>query len=123
MGLKSFLIGSNNNYKFDLSRLKNWDVIVDNLALVVLNTRIRDYKNISVSPTLKPNNKAVVTFSCLKADGGLDEYILSFNLLGCKDYGYDAEVSKVWRDCLEMNFGKPYHDFIAKKLAGLDASC
>ena len=123
MGLKSFLIGSNNNYKFDLSRLRNWDVIVENLALVVLNTQIRSYKNIDAAPKLKDGNKAKIVFSCLRQDGALDEYILNFDLLGCKDYDYDSEVSRVWRDCLEANFGQPYHDFVSEKLSGLEVNC
>jgi len=120
MGFKSFRIDRNTNYKFDLTYVKNWDVIVDNLALVLLKTNIREYKNINVTPSLKSNNRVEIKYSCYKPDGRLDEYILRLNLLGCKDLGYNSSISQVWRDCLEMNFGKEYHDFVSQKLSGLE---
>ena len=120
MKRKRIKISSQENNQFKLAHIKNWDVIVDNVALVLLNTRVREYVNIDVFPKIRTGNMAELKYSCLLKTGGLDEYILNFDILGCADLGYNAEVSKVWRDCLEANFGEKYHNFVAKKL--LDAS-
>ena len=116
MGLKNLKA----NEKFKLSYIRNWDIIVDNIALVLLKTKIREYKNIDVTPKLKPDNKAQIKFSCLSKNGSLDEYILIFDLLGCKDYGYNSMISQTWRDCLEANFGRDYHDFVVSKFNTLE---
>ena len=109
-------ISSQENTQFEMSNIRNWDVIVDNVALVLLNTRIREYVNIDAFPKIKRGNMAELKYSCLLKTGGLDEYILNFDILGCADLGYNSEVSKVWRDCLEANFGEKYNNFVAKKL-------
>ena len=108
------------NEKFCLLNVRNWDVIVDNIALVLLKTKIRTYKNIDVSPKLKPNNKAEIIYSCLKHDGSLDEYIVALDILGCKDSGYDSLVSQTWRECLEANFGEGYRLYVASKFNGIE---
>ena len=107
------------NSKFDFAQIRNWDVIVDNMALVLLKTRIREYVNINVIPKVKDSHKAEIKYSCLKQNGELDEYILSLDLLGCKDNGYNSMISQTWRDCLEANFGEEYHDYVAKKLSNV----
>ena len=109
-------ISSQENTQFEMSNIRNWDVIVDNVALVLLNTRIREYVNIDAFPKIKRGNMVELKYSCLLKTGGLDEYILTFDILGCADLGYKSEVSKVWRDCLEANFGEKYNNFVAKKL-------
>ena len=108
------------NELFQMGDINNWDIIIENIALVLLQTKLRQYKNIDVLPKIKSGNKAVIKYSCLLPGGQLDEYILNFDILGCDDLGYDSEVSKIWRECLGACFGKEYNDYVATKLSKIN---
>ena len=114
MSLLSFKVDNSPKCEFDLRNIKNWDDIVGDLAYCLPS--FREFKNINASPTLKPKNKAEIKFSCTKKDGPLVEFILLFDVLGCKDHGYNSEISKAWRECLEVNFGEAYHNYVVKEL-------
>ena len=117
MEFKKIKIDSEANSNFRLTSVQNWDAIVENVALVVIGTGIREYETIDVTPKVKSNNIAVLKYVCVKKNGELDEYILNFDILGCSDLGYNAEVSKVWRGCLNENFGNVYADYVLSKLS------
>ncbi len=125
MESKKIKIGSQANCMFELSSLKNWDEVVENIALVAMGAKLRAYIKVDVIPKVRSHNTAVLKYTCQKECGGIDEYFLNFDILGSFDLGYDSEVSKVWRECLEANFGKEYREYVARKLlkAKEDYSC